>query len=173
MSRRILIVEDDAALARVLKDNLECEGFLVESAADGRDALHKARQFALEAVYINPYDVSAHELLAEIYEKTANQAGLEKERRVVAVLKDWSAKRKGERDGATMRPRPATHRVTSARKPDELRGASIAAARNVASRIGSTPGNRKATAVGGTSPVTSATTVVTSTSSRRPSARNA
>jgi DNA-binding response OmpR family regulator len=53
MSRRILIVEDDAALARVLKDNLEFEGFLVESAADGREALHKARQFAPDLLILD------------------------------------------------------------------------------------------------------------------------
>jgi tetratricopeptide (TPR) repeat protein len=56
----------------------------------------KARQFALESVYVNPYDVSAHELLAEVYEKTNNAAGLEKERRVIAILKDRDAKRKAE-----------------------------------------------------------------------------
>ncbi len=34
MKTRILIVEDDAALARVLRDNLSIEGFQVHWAAD-------------------------------------------------------------------------------------------------------------------------------------------
>lgn len=43
MSTRILIVEDDASLARMLRDNLVYEGFAVECAFDGPEALHRAR----------------------------------------------------------------------------------------------------------------------------------
>lgn len=64
--------------------------------------LDKAQQFALEAVYIDPYDLSAHELLAEVYEQAGNQAGLERERRVIPVLQKWAADRKG--DGAAPEP---------------------------------------------------------------------
>ena len=43
MKKRILIVEDDASLARVLRDNLAFDGFEVSWAADGDAALDKAR----------------------------------------------------------------------------------------------------------------------------------
>jgi DNA-binding response OmpR family regulator len=41
--KRILIVEDDATLALLLRDNLVYEGFAVERATDGEEALQKAR----------------------------------------------------------------------------------------------------------------------------------
>ena len=43
--RRILVVEDDPALARILRDNLLVEGFQVECVADGNQALAAARAF--------------------------------------------------------------------------------------------------------------------------------
>jgi two-component system response regulator VicR len=43
--KRILIVEDDAALARVLRDNLTFDGFEVECVTDGNAALHAVRSF--------------------------------------------------------------------------------------------------------------------------------
>ena len=43
MKKRILIVEDDVSLARVLRDNLAFDGFEVTWAADGDAALDKAR----------------------------------------------------------------------------------------------------------------------------------
>lgn len=43
MSKHVLVVEDDASLARVLGDNLVYEGFVVEYASDGAEALQKAR----------------------------------------------------------------------------------------------------------------------------------
>jgi two-component system, OmpR family, response regulator VicR len=43
MSRSLLIVEDDASLARVLRDNLVYEGFTVECVADGRQAVERVR----------------------------------------------------------------------------------------------------------------------------------
>jgi DNA-binding response OmpR family regulator len=44
MKSRILIVEDDLALAQVLRDNLEFEGYAVDCAVDGRQALAKVRE---------------------------------------------------------------------------------------------------------------------------------
>jgi DNA-binding response OmpR family regulator len=44
MSTRILIVEDDEALARVLRGNLVFEGFAVECVADGEAATRVARE---------------------------------------------------------------------------------------------------------------------------------
>jgi DNA-binding response OmpR family regulator len=39
MTKRVLIVEDDVGLARLLRDNLAFEGFDVQCASDGREAL--------------------------------------------------------------------------------------------------------------------------------------
>jgi DNA-binding response OmpR family regulator len=44
VKKRILIVEDDAPLARVLRDNFVIEGFDVECAGDGHQAVQLARQ---------------------------------------------------------------------------------------------------------------------------------
>jgi DNA-binding response OmpR family regulator len=45
MSKRILIIEDDKAIARLLRDNLEYEGFAVENCENGRDAIPTVRRF--------------------------------------------------------------------------------------------------------------------------------
>jgi DNA-binding response OmpR family regulator len=44
MKKRILLVEDDGVLARVLRDNLVFEGFDVECVADGHRAITTARE---------------------------------------------------------------------------------------------------------------------------------
>ena len=72
-------------IARIYRDNNEFD---------------KAAKVALEAVYIDPYDLSAHELLAEIYEKSGDKAGLERERRVIPVLTQWIENQKKAADGA-------------------------------------------------------------------------
>ena len=46
MKKKILVVEDDVALAMVLKDNLCFEGFDVECVANGNTALTRAAEFA-------------------------------------------------------------------------------------------------------------------------------
>ena len=43
MSARILVVEDDPALTVLLYDNLEYEGYVVETATDAQEAIAKAR----------------------------------------------------------------------------------------------------------------------------------
>ena len=43
MSARILMVEDDPALTVLLHDNLEYEGYVVETATDAQEAIAKAR----------------------------------------------------------------------------------------------------------------------------------
>ena len=53
MKKRILIVEDDASLARVLRDNLTFDGFDVKCAADGDTALSEARTFAPDLVVLD------------------------------------------------------------------------------------------------------------------------
>jgi DNA-binding response OmpR family regulator len=51
--KRILVVEDDAALARVLQDNLSIEGYQVDCAADGRGALEAARRCPPDLVLLD------------------------------------------------------------------------------------------------------------------------
>ena len=53
MTKRILVVEDDAGLARVLRDNLVFEGFQVQWVADGNLAVDAARAFAPDLVLLD------------------------------------------------------------------------------------------------------------------------
>jgi len=53
MKKRILIVEDDVALSRVLRDNFEYDGFDVECVADGNLAVAAARAFAPDLVVLD------------------------------------------------------------------------------------------------------------------------
>jgi tetratricopeptide (TPR) repeat protein len=56
--------------------------------------IDNAVKFALQSVYINPYDGDAHELLAQLYEKSGDTAGLEREQRVIPVLAEWTERMK-------------------------------------------------------------------------------
>jgi DNA-binding response OmpR family regulator len=51
--KRILIVEDDAAIARMLRDNLQFDGFAVEWSQTGRDALALAKKFVPDLVLLD------------------------------------------------------------------------------------------------------------------------
>jgi len=53
MSKRILIVEDDNAIARLLSDNLEYEGFLVETCDSGSDALAAVKRFSPDLLLLD------------------------------------------------------------------------------------------------------------------------
>jgi DNA-binding response OmpR family regulator len=53
MKQRILVVEDDASLARILRDNLIFEGFEVLCAADGASALKIAGEFHSDLVLLD------------------------------------------------------------------------------------------------------------------------
>ena len=53
MKKRILIVEDDAALARVLADNLTFAGFEVETVDDGDEVVRRMRTFAPDLVLLD------------------------------------------------------------------------------------------------------------------------
>src|SRR5256885_12238355 len=49
------------------------------------DKLTEAQQFALTAVYTDPYDLDAHQLLAEVDEKAGNEAGAAREKKVIPI----------------------------------------------------------------------------------------
>ena len=53
MKKRILIVEDDAALAQVVCDILTFEGFEVELVSDGTVAIDRAREFVPDLVLLD------------------------------------------------------------------------------------------------------------------------
>jgi len=53
MKKRVLVVEDDPVLTRVLRDNLTFEGFDVESVSDGAQAQAVAREFAPDLVLLD------------------------------------------------------------------------------------------------------------------------
>ena len=51
--KRILIVEDDQAIARLLRDNLQFDGFVVECVHTGAEAIAVARSFAPDLVLLD------------------------------------------------------------------------------------------------------------------------
>ena len=53
MKKRILVVEDDAALARVLRDNLTFDGFDVQCVGEGSAALQIVREFTPDLVVLD------------------------------------------------------------------------------------------------------------------------
>ena len=53
MKKRVLVVEDDPVLTRVLRDNLTFEGFEVQSVADGAHAQSAAREFGPDLVLLD------------------------------------------------------------------------------------------------------------------------
>lgn len=65
MNNRVLIVEDDKSIARLLRDNLEYEGFSVEWAANGQEALEKAQTHSPDLILLDlmlPPGVDSYEL---------------------------------------------------------------------------------------------------------------
>ncbi|MGH7214199.1 MAG: peptidase MA family metallohydrolase, partial [Tepidisphaeraceae bacterium] len=65
------------------------------------DDVPNAQRYAMTAVYIDPYDPVAHELLAELYERAGGrEAQAKREREVAALLKErQTAAPKGSPDG--------------------------------------------------------------------------
>jgi DNA-binding response OmpR family regulator len=53
VKKRVLVVEDDLSLGRVLRDNLVYEGFDVQWIADGGDAVAGVREFAPDLVVLD------------------------------------------------------------------------------------------------------------------------
>jgi tetratricopeptide (TPR) repeat protein len=91
-----------AALYSALKDRKnEIEQFKLLSSVELKDNRYAKRiaklyvededwkqagSFAMQSVYINPYDISAHEILQNVCEKTDDAKGVEREKRVIAQL---------------------------------------------------------------------------------------
>ena len=53
MGKRLLVVEDETAIARLLRDNLAYEGYRVELAGDGPEALRKVDEFLPDLVLLD------------------------------------------------------------------------------------------------------------------------
>jgi DNA-binding response OmpR family regulator len=53
MTKRILVVEDDRSIARLLRDNLNFEGFEVECTESGEDAVAAAKRFIPDLVVLD------------------------------------------------------------------------------------------------------------------------
>ena len=53
MKKRVLVVEDDPVLTRVLNDNLTFEGFQVRTVSDGNLATSALREFAPDLVLLD------------------------------------------------------------------------------------------------------------------------
>ena len=53
LKKRVLIVEDDTGIARLLRDNLLYDGFDVEWSQTGRDAISIAKRFAPDLVLLD------------------------------------------------------------------------------------------------------------------------
>jgi tetratricopeptide (TPR) repeat protein len=68
----------------------------------GKDDL--ACQRALQAVYINPYDLAAHQLLAELASKTGQTALADREQRVIPILQKWLDENHDTGDGSRAPP---------------------------------------------------------------------
>ncbi len=62
----------------------------------GEDKLDPATRYAMQSVYIDPYDLDAHELLAELYQGANNASGLARERRVIGLLNKLKERQKQE-----------------------------------------------------------------------------
>jgi DNA-binding response OmpR family regulator len=68
MKKRILVIEDDAALARVLRDNLEFDGFDTLCVVSGADALNAVKTFTPDLVVLDLMlpDANGFELFAPL-----------------------------------------------------------------------------------------------------------
>src|SRR5882672_2956554 len=53
MKQRVLIVEDDAGLTRILRDGLQYEGFEVATVADGNLAVVRAKEFTPDLILLD------------------------------------------------------------------------------------------------------------------------
>ncbi len=68
--KRILVVDDDAGILRTFKSILEKEGYIVETAETGKDALKKIKneKFSVYILDVKLPDMDGTELLLELAE---------------------------------------------------------------------------------------------------------
>jgi tetratricopeptide (TPR) repeat protein len=85
-------------LERLHKVELHDNRYAKRIARIERDLGHTdlAIKYALQGVYVDPYDSDAHELLQELYEKTNNTEGAQREKKTLAILDEWS--KSGDKD---------------------------------------------------------------------------
>ena len=50
---RILVIEDETTLLGQIKEYLEADGFMVDTATDGEDGLHTAREYPIDAAVVD------------------------------------------------------------------------------------------------------------------------
>lgn len=58
--------------------------------------LDEAQRYALRAVYIDPYDLAAHQLLHEIAGQAKDTATADREQKAIQILQDWKQKQQRE-----------------------------------------------------------------------------
>ena len=70
--KRILIVDDDKAILNSFKDILQSEGYIIDTAETGQEALEKteAQSYNLALLDIKLPDIQGMELLVEMHEGT-------------------------------------------------------------------------------------------------------
>jgi cellulose synthase operon protein C len=56
--------------------------------------LPDAEHWGLQAIYIDPYDMDAHELLSQLAEKAGDEPALQREQQVIPILKTWQEQMK-------------------------------------------------------------------------------
>jgi hypothetical protein len=96
------IGELDKIAASELKDNMYAKGAARIERDLGHYDLAAAR--ALHAVYVDPYDASAHKLLEEIDEKLGDAAGSAREKRVIEELAHWQERADSAQGSDTTQP---------------------------------------------------------------------
>jgi len=78
MIKRLLLVEDDDAIGRLLSDNLQSGGFAVEWSRTGPDALKKSKEFMPDLVILDlmlPGGLDGFELCEELSRQSAGREG--------------------------------------------------------------------------------------------------
>ena len=111
MAKRVLIVEDDKAIARLLRDNLEYEGFVVETCENGHDAVASVRRFAPDLLLLDlmlPHGADGFDICRELHQSPT---------RVPTIILSARAQKEDRIRGLTL---GADDYVTKPFEPDEL-----------------------------------------------------
>lgn len=72
MNTKVLLIDDDKAMARLLQDNLEFEGFQVEWSDTGRDAVQRVKEFAPNLVLLDlmlPHGIDGFEVCRQLTQR--------------------------------------------------------------------------------------------------------